>query len=85
MRKGLIFKLVAFGFALSLVPLINGCSEDSTTTPITTIQDTAPPAPPVPGEGREKGPRPPPPPKPNAPNRRIWSYCLRFSAFERTE
>lgn len=47
MRKGLIFKLVAFGFALSLVPLINGCSEDSTTTPVATIQDTAPPAPPV--------------------------------------
>jgi hypothetical protein len=47
MRKSTLLKLVAFGFALSLVPMINGCSEDSTVTPEPIIQDTAPPAPPV--------------------------------------
>lgn len=47
MRKSTLLKLVAFGFALSLVPMIDGCSEDSTVAPETVIQDTAPPAPPV--------------------------------------
>lgn len=47
MRKSAILKLVAFGFALSLVPLINGCSEDTTTAPQSEIQDTTPPTPPV--------------------------------------
>ena len=47
MRKSAIAKLVAIGFALSLLPLLNGCSEDSTTAPQAIVQDTAPPAPPV--------------------------------------
>jgi hypothetical protein len=47
MRKSTLLKLVAFGFALSLVPMLNGCSEDSTVAPEPVIQDTAPPAPPV--------------------------------------
>ena len=47
MRKRTILKLVAIGFALSLVPLINGCSEEGTTSPEPVIQDTSPPAPPL--------------------------------------
>jgi hypothetical protein len=47
MRKSTLLKLVAFGFALSLVPVVNGCSEDSTVAPEPVVQDTAPPAPPV--------------------------------------
>lgn len=47
MRKRTIMKLVAIGFALSLVPLINGCNEEGTTSPEPIIQDTTPPAPPL--------------------------------------
>jgi hypothetical protein len=47
MRKRTIMKLVAIGFALSLVPLINGCSEEGTTSPSPIIQDTSPPSPPL--------------------------------------
>ena len=47
MRKRTIFKLVAIGFALSLVPLVNGCGENGTTSPEPVIQDTSPPTPPL--------------------------------------
>jgi hypothetical protein len=47
MRKRTILKLVAVGFALSLLPMVNGCSEEGTTSPEPIIQDTAPPAPPM--------------------------------------
>jgi hypothetical protein len=47
MRKQTILKLVAIGFALSLIPMINGCNEEGTTSPEPIIQDTSPPAPPM--------------------------------------
>ena len=58
MRKRAIVKLMAVAFALSLVPLINGCSEQATTSPgPVSLQDTSPPAPPVclDSQGRETG------------------------------
>ena len=58
MRKRAIVQLVVVVFGLSLIPLINGCSEESTTSPgIPSVQDTSPPAPPtgLSFEGRESG------------------------------
>jgi hypothetical protein len=48
MRKRAIVQLAAIAVALSLLPLMNGCSEEATTSPgLPSIQDTSPPAPPV--------------------------------------
>ena len=58
MRRRAFVQLAAVVFAVSMVPLISGCSDEATTSPEgPSLQDTSPPAPPV-GlsfEGRETG------------------------------
>lgn len=47
MVKRSILQLVAIGFVLALIPMMNGCSEEATTSPAPIIQDTTPPVPPM--------------------------------------